>query len=57
MTWLLYVPLGALGVVLILLGTHFWPLRLLHDDPDFHRALACLVAGCVFLFIAGRWSV
>ena len=57
MTWLLYVPLGALGVVLILLGTHFWPLRLLHDDPHFHIALACLAAGIVFLIIAGRWSV
>lgn len=57
MTWLLYAPLGALGVVLILLGTHFWPLRLLHDDPQFHIALGCLAAGVVFLIIAGRWSV
>lgn len=56
MTWLLYIPLAILSVVLLAAAVWF-----ACDGPFYPWAQsvveACFVAGCVFLFIAGRWSV
>lgn len=57
MTWLLYIPLGLLGFALCGLACLFWPKPMLAGDPQLNLSFLALVAGAVFLVIAGRWSV